>query len=116
VLHPHVDTLVETAADVELALEHTDVLWCLDTGTCRSVGSTRWCSPGTRPPGRPRAPQGRRQRGGRPGALARAEPARRRPVRAVQALGAGDVAIDDVVVALEEKGYTGLYVLEQTRR
>jgi inosose dehydratase len=32
VLHPHVGTLVETAADIERALEHTDVRWCFDTG------------------------------------------------------------------------------------
>ena len=32
VLHPHVGTLAETAADVERALEHTDVRWCFDTG------------------------------------------------------------------------------------
>ena len=32
VLHPHVATLAETAQDIELALEHTDVSWCLDTG------------------------------------------------------------------------------------
>jgi inosose dehydratase len=32
VLHPHVGTLVETAADVDRALEHTDVPWCFDTG------------------------------------------------------------------------------------
>lgn len=32
VLHPHVGTLVERAADVERALEHTDVPWCFDTG------------------------------------------------------------------------------------
>src|ERR687887_598451 len=32
VLHPHVGTLAETAADVEGALAHTDVPWCLDTG------------------------------------------------------------------------------------
>jgi inosose dehydratase len=32
VLHPHAGTLVESAADVALALEHTDVPWCLDTG------------------------------------------------------------------------------------
>ena len=31
-LHPHVGTLVETAADVERALDLTDVGWCLDTG------------------------------------------------------------------------------------
>jgi inosose dehydratase len=32
VLHPHAGTLVESAADVERALAHTDVPWCLDTG------------------------------------------------------------------------------------
>ncbi len=32
VLHPHVGTLAERAADVERALEHTDVPWCFDTG------------------------------------------------------------------------------------
>lgn len=36
VLHPHVDTLfVETKVDVELALQETDVKWCLDTWTPR---------------------------------------------------------------------------------
>jgi inosose dehydratase len=32
VLHPHVGTLAETKADIEKALAHTDVPWCLDTG------------------------------------------------------------------------------------
>ena len=32
VLHPHVGTIVESAADVERALAHTDVRWCFDTG------------------------------------------------------------------------------------
>jgi inosose dehydratase len=32
VLHPHADTLLETSKDIELALKHTDVPWCLDTG------------------------------------------------------------------------------------
>jgi inosose dehydratase len=31
-LHPHVGTLAENAADVERALAHTDVPWCFDTG------------------------------------------------------------------------------------
>jgi inosose dehydratase len=31
-LHPHVGTLVETAADVHRMLETSDVGWCLDTG------------------------------------------------------------------------------------
>jgi inosose dehydratase len=32
VLHPHVGTLLESAADVTRALVHTDVPWCYDTG------------------------------------------------------------------------------------
>lgn len=32
VVHPHVGTLVETAADVERLLATSDVRWCLDTG------------------------------------------------------------------------------------
>jgi inosose dehydratase len=32
VLHPHVNTLVETADDVNRVLAGSDVLWCLDTG------------------------------------------------------------------------------------
>jgi inosose dehydratase len=31
-LHPHVGTLVETAADVEAVLARSDVGWCFDTG------------------------------------------------------------------------------------
>jgi inosose dehydratase len=31
-LHPHVGTLVETAADVETVLARSNVRWCLDTG------------------------------------------------------------------------------------
>jgi inosose dehydratase len=32
VLHPHVDTLVETASDVQRVLDNSGVGWCLDTG------------------------------------------------------------------------------------
>jgi inosose dehydratase len=32
VLHPHAGTLLETADDIDLALAHTDVPWCFDTG------------------------------------------------------------------------------------
>ena len=32
VLHPHAGTVLETAADVDRALAHTDVPWCFDTG------------------------------------------------------------------------------------
>jgi inosose dehydratase len=32
VLHPHVNTVIETAADVQYVLDHSSVKWCLDTG------------------------------------------------------------------------------------
>ncbi|MSO27013.1 MAG: inosose dehydratase [Candidatus Nanopelagicales bacterium] len=32
VLHPHVQTLVESASDVQRVLDHCGVKWCLDTG------------------------------------------------------------------------------------
>jgi inosose dehydratase len=32
VLHPHAGTLIQTAAEIDAALGHTDVPWCLDTG------------------------------------------------------------------------------------
>lgn len=114
VLHPHFDTIVETAEDVELALAHTSVLWCLDTGHLKIGGVD-------------------------PVAFARDHADRvghvhlkdvdsgvsprvaRRDVSLVQGvqqglfkpLGAGDAGIADVVVALEERGYDGWYVLEQ---
>ena len=114
VLHPHVDTLVETAADVELALEHTDVLWCLDTGHlqiggvdpaefARSVGSR----------------VGHVHLKDVVGAVAARVLSREVTlVEGVQQglfrpLGAGEVAVDDVVLTLERAGYRGWYVLEQ---
>jgi inosose dehydratase len=39
VLHPHVNTLVETADDVNRVLAGSDVLWCLDTGHL-AIGGT----------------------------------------------------------------------------
>jgi inosose dehydratase len=114
VLHPHVDTLVESAHDVELALEHTDVLWCLDTGHLQIGGVDPVAFA--------------REHGRRVGhvhlkdvdnAVAAKVLSRELSLlHGVQAglfkpLGTGDVAIDDAVVALEELGYTGRYVLEQ---
>lgn len=114
VLHPHVGTLVETARDVDLALEHTDVLWCLDTGHLQ-IG-------GVDPVEFARA---HAERIGHvhlkdvDGATAiRVLSGELSLVEGVQAglfrpLGAGDVAIDDTVLALETRGYRGWYVLEQ---
>jgi inosose dehydratase len=113
-LHPHVDTLVETAADVELALELTSVRWCLDTGHL-SIGGTDPVAFA-------------REAGDRvahvhlkdvdstvaPRVLSRELSL----VAGVQQglfrpLGDGDVAVDEVILALAERGYDGWYVLEQ---
>lgn len=114
VLHPHVDTVIETRADVDLALEHTAVKWCLDTGhlTIGGVDPAQFAH----------------EAGDRVAHVhlkdVRTDIAARvlhRDVsllRGVQGglftpLGAGDVAVDDVVLALEGRGYRGWYVLEQ---
>lgn len=114
VLHPHVDTMVETAADVELALAHTSVLWCLDTGHLQIGGVD--------------PAEFARTEGHRVGHVhlkdvnntvaARVMRGELSLLRGVQSglfrpLGAGDVAVDEVVVALEQGGYQGWYVLEQ---
>lgn len=114
VLHPHVDTLIETARDVELALECTDVAWCLDTGHLRTGGVD---------PVRFAADHAARIKHvhlkdvasgvaarvlGRDLTLADGVKAGMFPP-----LGEGDVAVDEVVRTLEAQGYQGWYVLEQ---
>lgn len=114
VLHPHVDTLVETADEVRRVLDGSDVRWCLDTGHLAIGGSD-------------------------PVALAREATARIAHVhlkdvdlavaarlnageltlvdatrtRLFPRLGHGDVAVTDTVAALESNGWDGWYVLEQ---
>lgn len=114
VLHPHVDTLVETRADVELALQESEVMWCLDTGHL-SIG-------GTDPL------QFARDNADRVGIshlkdvdmslAAKAMSRELSLLEAVQAgmfvpFGRGDVPIADIVLELERSGYAGRYVLEQ---
>lgn len=113
-LHPHVDTVVETASDVARVLEASDVRWCLDTGHL-AIG-------GVDPVQFARDFADRvvhvhlkdvdlavaRQVADRELSL----------LRGVQEglfrnLGAGDVPIDEVIMELERSGYHGRYVLEQ---
>jgi inosose dehydratase len=114
VLHPHVDTLAETAADVERALRHTDVPWCFDTGHLLIGGVD------------PAAFV--RDHADRIGHVhlkdvdaALAERVRRHELSLVQAvqaslfrpLGDGDARIDEVVALLDDAGYERWLVLEQ---
>ena len=114
VLHPHVGTLVETAQDIELMLDHSEAAWCLDTGHLRTGGldPVRFAE----------------QHADRIGHVHLKDVAAHVASRVLDRelsltdgvragmftpFGDGDVAIDEVVLALEERGYQGWYVLEQ---
>jgi inosose dehydratase len=114
VLHPHAGTLVETARDVEHALEHTDVPFCFDTGHLVIGGVD--------------PAQFLREHADRVGHVhlkdvdaAVAERLRRAELSLVQAvqagvfrpLGDGDARIDEVVRLLDDVGYERWLVLEQ---
>jgi inosose dehydratase len=114
VLHPHVQTVVETADDVDRLLESSDVKWCLDTGHLAIGGKD--------------PVEFARQHADRVGhvhlkdvALQHAGALMRREtsiMQSVQAglftpLGQGDVDIAGVITALEGAGYDGWYVIEQ---
>jgi inosose dehydratase len=114
VLHPHVGTVLETAADVEHALAHSDVAWCFDTGhlLIGGVDPVDFV----------------RDHGDRIGHVhfkdvdsAVAEELRQGRLSLMQAvqaglfrpLGAGDARIDEVVRTLQDSGYERWLVLEQ---
>lgn len=114
VLHPHVGTLVESAADVERALAATDVPWCFDTGHLLIGGVD--------------PAEFVRHHSDRIGHVhlkdvdaALAERVRRGELslaRATQAglfrpLGDGDARIDEVIRVLDRISYDGWLVLEQ---
>lgn len=114
VLHPHVGTVLETAADVHSALVHTSVPWCLDTGHLL-IGGVDPVEFAT-------------EHGDRIGHVhfkdvdtAVATRLNTKELTLMQAvqhglfkpLGSGDARIDEVVDALRRSGYDGWLVLEQ---
>jgi inosose dehydratase len=113
-LHPHVGTLVETAADVELVLARSAVRWCLDTGHLLIGGydPARFAADAA---GRivhvhlkdVRSDVAARVLGGQLSIRDGVGEGLFCP------LGDGDAPILDTVEALEASGYRGWYVLEQ---
>ena len=114
VVHPHVDSLIERADEVERVLNHTYAQFCLDTGHL-SIGGFDPVDFAERYASRVGLVHLKDVR------LEVAERLRRHELTlmgAVQAgiftpLGGGDVALDGVVAALERSGYDGWYVFEQ---
>ncbi|MDN5765898.1 MAG: TIM barrel protein [Humibacillus sp.] len=114
VLHPHVQTVVETAPDVERVLEECDVSWCLDTGHL-AIGGTDPVDFARRAADRVGHVHLKDVRMDLvPTLLDRSTSI----MQGVQAglfppLGHGDLALGDVVLTLERAGYQGWYVIEQ---
>jgi inosose dehydratase len=114
VLHPHAGTFAETADDVDRALEHTDVRWCLDTGHlliggvdpaafvrnhAERIGHVHLKDVDAR--------LAAEFRGGALSLVAAIQAGLFRP------LGDGDAGIDEVVRLLDDIGYERWLVLEQ---
>jgi inosose dehydratase len=114
VLHPHWGTLVERDEDLRRVLEGSDVDICLDTGHL-VLGGSNPLEIASAYPGRIVHVH---LKDVRQAVAARLRSGELELVEAVrhglfQPLGAGDVAVDEVVVELEGLGYAGWYVLEQ---
>ena len=114
VLHPHVGTLVESAADVERALAHTDVPWCFDSGhlLIGGVEPARFVREHADRIAHVHlkdvdATLARRVRRGELSLVQATQAGLFRP------LGDGDARVDEVVRLLDEKGYERWLVLEQ---
>lgn len=114
VLHPHVQTLVETADDVSRILDTCDVSWCLDTGhlAIGGIDPVEFAKNTVERVGHVHLKDVRLSMV--PGVLNREVSL----LEATQAglftqLGQGDVDIAGVIQALEAANYRGVYVIEQ---
>lgn len=114
VLHPHVQTLVETSDDVNRVLDGCDVHWCLDTGhmAIGGVDPVAFARDAMERVGHVHLKDVRL--GMVPPVLAREKTLMRATQEGLfTPLGQGDVDIMGVVQTLERGGYRGWYVIEQ---
>jgi inosose dehydratase len=114
VVHPHVNTLVETGEDVDRLLEGSTVPICLDTGHL-TIGGAHPLALAEQATSRVGLVHLKDVRTAVAGRLNAGE---LDLMAAVQAglfapLGDGDVPIAEIVTTLEGNGYAGRYVLEQ---
>ncbi len=114
VIHPHLQTTVESKRDIDRVVENSGVLWCLDTGHMAIGGQD--------------PAEFAKKYAARVGHvhlkdvnMKAALPVLRREISIMQGvqaglftpLGQGDVPILETILALEESGYQGWYVIEQ---
>jgi inosose dehydratase len=114
VVHPHVGTLLESAADVDRALTFTDVPWCYDTGhlLIGGVDPVQFVRDHAERIGHVHlkdvnALLAARVRGGELSLVQATHMGLFRP------LGDGDARLDEVLALLEQKEYERWLVLEQ---
>ena len=114
VIHPHVDTMIETKDDVDQLISISDVKWCLDTGHL-AVGGYDVVEFAEKHASRVAHVH---VKDVKLDVAARCTARELSLLKAVQAgmfppLGEGNVPIANVLSTLEKAGYQGLYVLEQ---
>ena len=114
VLHPHVQTVVETSGDVERVLQDCDVSWCLDTGHL-AIGGMDPVEFARRAADRVGHVHLKDVRMDLVPALLDRSTSIMKGVQSglFPSLGQGDLALADVVLTLERAGYRGWYVIEQ---
>jgi inosose dehydratase len=113
-LHPHVGTMVETAAEVDRVLDGSVIPLCLDTGHLM-VGGADPAQIAARVPERIAHVHLKDVDAGLAGRVRAGELTYTEAVRAgmYRPLGKGDVDIAGIVRTLEAAGYRGWYVMEQ---
>ncbi len=114
VVHPHVETMIETDDDIRRVFESCDVKWCLDTGHLAIAGTdpVEFAINAFDRVGHVHLKDVRMSKV--PALMSREKSI----MESVQdglftTLGEGDVDIAGVVQALEQRGYQGWYVIEQ---
>jgi inosose dehydratase len=114
VVHPHVDSLIETAEEVERVLAHTSAQFCLDTGHL-FIGGTDPVEFATKHADRVGLVHLKDVRSNVVGRLLADELTLMEAVQEgiFAPLGEGDLALAEVVQAVEAAGYDGWYVFEQ---
>ena len=114
VLHPHLQTTVETKEDVDRVLNGCDVKWCLDTGhmAIGGVDVVEFAKQAHQRVGHVHLKDVNLSKS--KSVLARQESIMSGVQKGLfTPLGQGDVPIADVIRTLESKGYQGWYVIEQ---